>query len=420
VPAGRVFLLNAFTLVSGTIAAQFVTFCLSFVLTRLYLPSEFGHYSIFAGAAAVVAGMGTGAFDRVILLARSDREARRVATLTIALATASALVVSLAGVALTVAGLTSRLPLTSVDLILLIPLFMICFAGAQTFNYTSLRGGAVRTVAAFRLSQSVIAGAVQVGWSFFKGIPGLILGFISGWALLAAGGLWLQARAGHMASDLRPPMLLALFRRYARYPRYVMPNEALDNLSNQLPALLIGTLLSLSAAGHYGLAIMLLSAPAALVGQAIGQAFLQHVGRDGDDPDTLRLFIIRIWVGLALVGAVPFGVIFVFGPTIFEAGFGPVWRDAGAVAQSLAILLFVRFCSSPTSTIYLKLGMQREQWWFVVAAAVYRGAAYSLAAFGYGLETMIAVHAVSEIIGIIAYNLVAMRALARLRQGSRI
>jgi O-antigen/teichoic acid export membrane protein len=190
-----------------------------------------------------------------------------------------------------------------------------------------------------------------------------------------------------------------------------MPNEVLDNLSNQVPILLIGTFLSLSDAGHYGLAIMILSAPAALLGQAVGQSFLQYLGNHGDDARLIKQLMMRIWLGMAVIAFVPFGLVFLMGDKIFEIAFGSNWSAAGSVAQALALLLFVRFVSSPTSTVYLKLGMQKEQWRFCLAAAIYRTAAYSLAALNFSLLHVIWVHVATEVIFIILYNFTALRRL---------
>lgn len=408
---GRTFLISASTLMSGTVLAQALTFALSFVLTRLYSPAEFGHYAIFVGCAAVLAAASTGALDRVIVLGRTDREARRAASAVLALSSAAAALVSVCGLILVVASPAKVVPLTGLDLALFVPLFMLCYAGAQIFTFSSLRHHRTRGLAAFKVGQSVVMGGVQVLAAGFKGAPGLALGSIAGWFVLMVAGLRWRLSVGHLRADFRPRAIKAVICRHWRYPRYVMPNEALDNLSNQAPVFLIGAFLSLSTAGHYGLAIMILSAPAAVMGQAVGQAFLQYMSRHGDDPHALRSTMYRIWLGMALVGCVPFGLIAAFGPSLFGMAFGHNWIEAGGIAQLLAPLLFVRLVSSPTSSVYLKLNLQREQWWFCVAAALYRTTAYGIGVLGFGVGTMILVHVVTEIVAILIYNLVALRRL---------
>jgi O-antigen/teichoic acid export membrane protein len=352
----------------------------------------------------------------MIVLARSDVEARRVGSVAMMLSAATAVCVSLigAGMALAfplIARGATKFPLGIVEVAVLMPLFIIAWGIAQVFTFSNLRADRVRVIAGFKVAQSGLAGILQVATSTWRAVPGLILGNLAGWLLLAVAGVRTHLAKGGVRRDLRLRTVKAVVRRHARFPRYVMPNQLVDNLSNQAPLVLIGSFVSLSAAGHYGLAIMMLSAPAALVGQAVGQVFLQHIGRHQGEPAALASAMYRVWLALASLGIVPFAALAVFGPTIFHFAFGARWAEAGVAAQMLAPLIFVRFVSSPTSSIYLKLGMQREQWWFALAAMVYRPAAYALGAFGFDLRTQIAVHVVAEICAIVAYNAFALRRL---------
>lgn len=396
---------------SGTVVAQFITFGLSFLLARIYLPDEFGRYSIFVGCAGVLAAAATGAFDRVILLAGSAEESRRVATLTLVTSASIATLTVVLASTLVLTGAITLIPLPAVDILLFLPAFVIFYACAQVFIYASLREDRLRLLSMLKVAQSSLMGAIQVAASGLSAVSGLILGNLAGWFVLAVAGLRWRSTLGFLRSDLQLHTLKSIARTHSRYPRYIMPNEVLDNLSNQVPILLIGTFLSLSDAGHYGLAIMILSAPAALLGQAVGQSFLQYLGNHGDDARLIKQLMLRIWLGMAAVAFLPFGLVFLMGDQIFEIAFGSNWSAAGGVAQALALLLFVRFVSSPTSTVYLKLGMQKEQWRFCLAAAFYRTAAYSLTALNFSLLHVIWVHVITEVIFIILYNFTALRRL---------
>jgi len=400
----------------GTVLAQALTFAFSFALTRLYHPADFGLYSVFLGMAAAVAAASTGALDRVIVLERTDQAARRVASAIIILSGIVALAACVVGLGVGALQLSTGVlagPLGALELGVLLPVFIVSYAAAQVFTYSNLRRDRVNTIAGFKVAQSVATGVVQVVMASVTAVPGLILGNLTGWFLLAAAGLRSHFRSSEAWRGLRLRAVKAVLHRHSRYPRYVMPNQLLDSLSNQIPIFLIGTLLSLSAAGNYGLAIMILSAPSMVVGQAVGQAFLQHIGRHQGSPAILRRAMIHVWVGMAFVGAAPFATIVAFGPTIFAFAFGSTWTDAGIVAQSIGLLLFVRFVSSPTSTMYLKLGMQREQWHFVLAHCISRPAVYLLLIFGASLQTVIVGHAILESVLILLYNITALRRISR-------
>lgn len=407
----RALIKNASLLMSGTVVAQFITFGLSFVLTRMYLPDAFGRYTIFMGIAGVLAAAATGAFDRVIVLASTFQEARKVATLAMVTSASVAVVVLFASMVLMWTGSSSILPIPIIDAVIFLPAFILCYAGAQVFIYSSLREDRIRLLSALKVIQSAVMGIVQISATGISAISGLILGNVCGWSVLALAGTYWRWKIGGIREDLQSKSLLSVARSNARFPQYIMPNELIDNLSNQVPIFLIGTFLTLSDAGHYGLAIMILSAPTALVGQAVGQSFLQYLGNHGDDPLQVRQLMYRVWGAMAVLSIMPFAAILIAGDSIFSIAFGSQWESSGTVAQALSILLFVKFVSSPTSTVYLKLGMQKEQWRFCLAAAFYRTAAYSLAALNYGLISIIWVHVVLEVLFIIFYNLVALRRL---------
>lgn len=408
---GKRFFVSASTLMSSTIIAQTITFGASFILTRLYSPSEYGHYSIFMGIAAALGAASTGALDRVILLGGSDGEVKQVATTVFASSIACAGIVSLLGLALTLAGQTSLIPLEPADLQFHIPVFMVCLAGGQVFIYSSLRANTVRTLATAKIGQNVLMAGVQILLAQVRALPGLVIGAIAGWFLVFVMGLRWRLKLGLDREDFRLASLVKPFRKHSRYPRYVVPNELLDNLSHQLPIFFIGAFLSLSEAGKYGLAIMMLSAPAAVVGQSVSQAFLQHMGLSGGDPADLRSATYKVWLGLAALGLVPFGAILAAGPQIFEFGFGEQWTQAGQISQWLSLLLLCRFISSPTSTLFWKLELQRAQWYFVLAAATYRTAIYGSLFFGIELRTVIIAHVIIEIFAIVCANLFVLSRL---------
>jgi O-antigen/teichoic acid export membrane protein len=306
------------------------------------------------------------------------------------------------------------------ELTVLVPLF-VCFYGiAQSFLYLNLRANRVPLIASLKIAQSVFTGGAQALLAGMGAVSGLVVGSVAGWTLVGGFGLVFHFSNRLAWADLRARAFAAVFRRNRRFPRYVLPNVIVDNFSNQLPTVLIGAFASLTSAGHYGLAIMVLSAPAALVSQAVGQVFLQHIGRVKDGGWVYARTMFRIWAVMSALGLAPFGAVAIFAPSLFAFAFGSQWVGAGLAAQALAPLLFLRFVSSPTSSIYLRLGLQRQQWWFGCAALVYRAGSYSLPIFGFDIYVAILTHVILEMIAIFAYNLAALYFMTKPSWGSKV
>lgn len=410
---GHTFLLSASTLMSGTIIAQAIVFAASFVLTRLYSPEQYGHYSVVIAIAGVAGAVSTGALDRAIILARSNSTARRVATLTFFTAVSFAAVFGvLGGFSIKVGGFATT-AVTAIDLVLLVPVFIVSYAGSQIFTLGSLRDQRPTRIAVAKIVQSLLMVALQISMVSLAWAPGLLVGHVAAWTVFLLAGAWWRLRQGALLADLRLRSMQLTFWRFRRFPRYIMPNEAVDALSNHAPLFIVGIAVSLSQAGHYGLALMMLSAPAAIMGQAVANSFLQYVGGGNSDLRAIEAMMWRIWGGMAAIGIPVFGLLSLFGPTIFAIAFGDEWGRAGEIARYLAVLIFFRFVSAPTSSIFMKLEKQHIQWRFAIAAGVYRPGIYSLCFLGSSFEIILLLHVVIEGFAIVLYNGVALRTLRR-------
>jgi O-antigen/teichoic acid export membrane protein len=92
------------TLLAGGVLAQALPLLLGPWLTRLYLPEEFGHYTVFAAVAANLAVVACARYDFALPLARDAIEARDLMALCLRLLVAVTLfAVVLAGVIVAVA-----------------------------------------------------------------------------------------------------------------------------------------------------------------------------------------------------------------------------------------------------------------------------------------------------------------------------
>jgi O-antigen/teichoic acid export membrane protein len=117
---------------------------------------------------------------------------------------------------------------------------------------------------------------------------------------------------------------------------------------------------------------------------------------------------------MSLIGVVPFYLLFLSGESIFLWVFGSVWAEAGQMAEALAALLFFRFVSSPTSTIYYKLNLQRAQLIYCIIAFIVRTLPIFLIFQGFGIIQVLIVQVVGEICVIIAFNITALIAIKKM------
>ena len=411
---GKSFLRSSSILVTGTVAAQAVSFISSLILTRLYSSSEFGHFTAFSSLVAILAVFGALSYDKALILTKSNSEYRSIVVL-ICLILLALLILIMGSIAVLYC-LDVDLPLgfSYFECAVWLPVSVFGATATLVFVYTALRKRAESTLATIKVAQNVATGALQVGAAHLMPASGLIAGLAIGQLV----NLWALKRLLKLrdfkAAYFSRRIVVRTARKYNHYPKYFCPNELIDTVASQLPLLLIGSFISLSVLGQYAFCQRILSAPAAIVGQAIAQVFLQQISLGNHDNRGLKSLMFSVWRWMAIIGIIPFLIVGLFGPQVFSTLFGQPWIDAGYMAQFSAILLFVRFVSSSTSTIYLKLRLQKAQLYFTIAAFLYRNGVIFLALFGVSIYGIILCHVILEVAFIVLYN---MYALYKLKSG---
>ena len=104
--------------------------------------------------------------------------------------------------------------------------------------------------------------------------------------------------------------------------------------------------------------------------------------------------------------------IFFFGSELFGFVFGKQWAEAGKIAGILSPMILAIFISSPTSTTYVALRIQRIGLIFGIASIIYRPLALYLGfrfhAFYMGLSVLV----ILEIIQISLYQGIAWKKMS--------
>jgi len=322
-----------------------------------------------------------------------------------------ALIAGLSGLLFLAMGWDSPFGLTRLEHTLVLPLAGMLYAGSQLSVGIYLKTNKLTKLAGLKVAQSTVAGGTQCVLAPVSQVVGLAIGQIAGLLVVALPAIVTMCKALAGFGRRAWMRMLGSARHFSRYPKFVGPNELLDSLANQSPLLAIGSVFSIEVLGSYGFAQRILAAPSALIGQAVGQVFLQQIGRRDMDHPAIQRLMTRVWLAMAALGVLPFGVLFVFGEPLFEVVFGAQWRNAGEIAAACAPLLFLRFVSSPTSTIYYRLELQPQQLALCVAALIVRTAPVFTHFLGADIVEVIYLQTIGEFVVIGLYNVVAWRRL---------
>jgi len=335
------------TLMAGGALAQALPLLLGPLLTRLYTPTQFGLYHLFAAVAANVAVVACARYEHALPLARDDAEAHALVALCrwILLAVMAFSAIGAVGWALSIGALWP----------LWLPAAVGAFGWLSLATLVAVRAQRFGALATSRVLQHGGGAALQAAaGAAGAGLGGLVVAPIA--AALAAAA-WLRPRLGQGWKVSRSAMK-AVAQRHRDFPVLNTPHAFLGALQDTLAVALIAAWQGPAAAGFWGLALRYLKAPATLVGGAVSQALYPALAAGGAATEEGRSAVRRVMRTLALLALPLVLALWLFAPAAFAGAFGEAWREAGELARALALYIGVHFVASPLSVATMAWGAQ--------------------------------------------------------------
>ena len=342
---------GSFMIAAGTGGAQLISIAAAPILTRLYLPADYGAYSVALAVLTIVVTIGCLGFENAIPLPAEDRDAAQVVWLSITVAIGIGIVVFLV-------------------LWLAAPLLTALFGIPDVSSYASLIGvtvigqGVIAALIAWyirrasyveislnRATEATVLAMSQIGLGLLGwGALGLLLGAVLS-SFAAAGRLVWRARRGRDGGFPRVSRagMASAARRYRRFPLMSAPARLLNSIGLQAPLILITVLFGTTVGGQFALAHRVMALPLTLVSTAIGNVYFAEASRvRRDQPSDLRRLFLRTTRSIAIIATGPVILAAMVSPFVFGIIFGPEWKDAGIFAAILAPMYLLRLMTSPT------------------------------------------------------------------------
>jgi O-antigen/teichoic acid export membrane protein len=101
-----------------------------------------------------------------------------------------------------------------------------------------------------------------------------------------------------------------------------------------------------------------LGIPATLIGGSVMSVFYPRITAALHNGENARALILKATIGMAATGAIPFLLVMLTGPFLFQFVFGEAWRSAGVYAQWLSIWIFLQYINKPAVSAIPALGIQ--------------------------------------------------------------
>jgi len=358
------FVINIQKIFTANILAQLITILISPIITRLFLPSDFGISSFYASIISVFGVFVTFGFDQAIILPKKNQEAYDITSLS----TISCVLVVLILIPLCMIPKKILLMIgfdeKAVMFIWIIPIAVLlrginsiliswCNREKKFGAFSISKIVTTSTGAALKISHGFLFGSNALALIF-----GRILGTFSGsvFLFLKTRNIPVQIIKNFKLSRLKRALII-----YKDFPVYAAPTRFISSLSQNLPIFVLGHYFDSSVIGLYAFANNILRMPIVLLGDSIRKVFLQKAAEYYGKKEINKLseLYVKSTIGLIVVGLIPFALLFLYGEELFSFIFGLNWSESGKYAQYLSVWLFFLFINPPSRCLYTVFRMQK-------------------------------------------------------------
>lgn len=359
------FIRNVFTIASGTALAQVIAMLFSPILTRLYGPDSLGMLGVFTAVISIMAPIADLTFPEAIVLPAKDSDAKNLVLIsfyTSILMTVS-VTVSIIFVGETILGVLQLEQLE--PFLLLIPVMMFFSSGVQIANQWFIRKGKFYSSTKINVFQVLIMNISKVLFGLFipTAVTLIVIATISQSIylilLVLSAGVLSAVTFKEMNSFRVDKTMILLAKKYRVFPIFRAPQAFINAVSTNLPILMLSTFFGPASAGFYSMGNKVLRIPINLISKAVGDVFYPRISKAYNNNEDLPKILTIATLSMFAIGIIPFGLLIVFGPSLFSFVFGSDWRTAGIYARWVGVWLFTSFFNHPAVKTLPVIGAQR-------------------------------------------------------------
>jgi lipopolysaccharide exporter len=356
------FFSNVLKLISGTTLAQIITILTAPIISRLFAPEAFGVLNVFTSLIGIISIVICLRYEYAIMLPEDDADAGNLFALCLLIAFG---ISAAAGVIVLIFGQNLANLLKSPDLykfFWLIPIGLLIQGLFAALNYWNSRTKHFGRLSVARVAASLTTSALPIGLALLgrASAASLIFSYLAGTFIFAIvlGVQVLNDYGSYLINNVHKSQMVANLKRYRKFPLVDSWSSFINNLSWQLPSIMLLFFFSATVVGYYSLSNRMILLPMTLVGSAIAQVFYQRTAELRSNVDSLSKSVELVFRRLVAIGLFPALVLGIAGPELFGIIFGANWVEAGRYAQILSPWMFVLFISSPLSILFATLERQ--------------------------------------------------------------
>lgn len=356
------FITNVLTLMTGTTLALGLTIAAAPILTRLYMPKDFGIFALFISVSSVFSVVACWNYELAIILPKEEDDAVNLLSLAMLIA------LGMSGFVLLLVAVwgkpIARLLGTSEHEWWLwwVPVSVLIYGLNQAFRYWTVRKKYFKTLAISEVSNSStsVGTKIGVGVTTSVGATGLVSGQIVGQVVattVLGRQIWREER-GALKGGVSNKKMIKLASKYRKFPLFTSWPAFLDTLTKSLPVIFLSHFFSTIIAGYFALGNRVISLSSRLVGNSIKQVLYQRLSQNRNNQQVIARTIEIAFIYLVRVVILPFVILLFFSPVIFAFVFGAEWKESGIFVQILSTAFAIQFVAAPLSMVFLSAEKQ--------------------------------------------------------------
>jgi O-antigen/teichoic acid export membrane protein len=354
------FVKNVLTLITGSALSQVVIYASILILTRLFSTELFGIYTLFSSVTLILKPLATLQYEFAIVLPKKDKDAINLVGFSFIILTIYCFLL-LVIIFFFNENITTFFNITKlVNLIYLLPLSVFLFGSVSIFDFWNNRTNMFKNISKGLITKSAVMSSSQLatGFSSFNSlglIPGMLLGQSMQLLFLIKASTKLMQK---LTKELSLKRMFFLAKKYKDIPVFNTIINLTNNLSNELPVLLITKYFGLANSGIYGLAVKFTRAPIGIFQQSINQVFFNKASKTYNEQGNLHDLVIKTVKHLLFISSFLFIPLFAIS-FFLDIIFGENWSDVGLYSRIIIPWLFFAFLSNPISPLILILNKQK-------------------------------------------------------------
>lgn len=355
-------------LLSANVIAQALGLLIYPFLTRLYSPDDFGLLNLFMSIGGILALLSTSEYQNAILLPSQETEAAKVARTALSLLSGWVVLITLTIPFSDSIAHFFNAPELSCVYWLLVP-FVIASGCWAIYNSWLTRRREYGRISGYQLNQSVIGVLTKLlfGWVGWLRSGLVVSSIVSPFiALLVAASRNKDAFRDLWKSCGEP--LKEVAYKYRRFPIYSMPRTLINNLSGNLPALMLTPYFGLNQLGFFAMAMTLAFRPISMITSSMHQVLFERVSKSVRNKESIAPWLQKQWLKMAFVVVPSMAILTIFMSWLVRLFLGAGWEETAILIRYMIPWMTCVFLIAPLAFISDVFGKQKL---FLIIEIVY-------------------------------------------------